>query len=456
MERSLKHFKKNIQLILLVISLILYIRIGYFTDRTNFVEILSIFSLLFVGYFFLIRSNISFHLLLAFVIFFRLIFLLSVPNLSDDFYRFIWDGRLLFQGENPFLHLPSHYLQQGIPGINNTLFEQLNSPNYFTIYPPVCQFVYFVSAFGGDKSILYNVVIIRIFILLAELGTIYFLLQLTKKNEWNQKLVLTYAFNPLIIIELSGNVHPEAWMIFFLCLSLYFLLKNQLLLSPIFFGLAISSKLLPLMFLPFFITYLGWKKAISYYLITGLTCILLFLPFFNFEMIYNLSDSINLYFKKFEFNASIYYIVRWIGFQVKGYNIIQTAGIRLSFIPVILIALLTFNQRDKWENLWEKMLFALSAYFFVATIIHPWYITTLVFLSVPLKFRFAVLWSFLAILSYATYQTNQYIENLWLVALEYCLVYGWLIWELMVHKKLLFRGYKKHLEASIHLLKTKL
>ncbi|MBX2842859.1 MAG: hypothetical protein KTR26_13905 [Flammeovirgaceae bacterium] len=451
-----KLFKKNIQLFFIGLSIALYIKIGYFTDRSNFTEVLIIYTGLFIGYFFIIKSGLSLKILIPIALVIRLIFLIALPNLSDDFYRFIWDGRLIFQGENPFLHLPKYYLNQQIPGIHKALFEKLNSPNYFTIYPPVCQFVYYVSAFGGFDSLINNVMIIRIFILLAEIGTGYFLLKILQQKKLDERLFLIYAFNPLIIIELTGNIHPEAWMIFFLCISLYFLLKNQLAVSSILFGFAIASKLLPLMFLPFFMTFLGWKRTTIYYLFTGMTCLLLFLPFFNLEMVTNLSNSINLYFQKFEFNASIYYIVRWIGFQVKGYNIIQTAGMRLSLIPIIMIAIFTFNKRYKWENLWEKMLLALSIYFFVATIIHPWYITTLILLSVPLKFRFALLWSFLAVFSYATYQTDQYIENLWLVTIEYCAVYGLLIWEIFNHRQELFRGYRNDIERGKTYLKLRL
>ena len=51
------------------------------------------------------------------------------------------DGRLIVQGQNPFDQLPAFYLEAGheVKGLSTTLFEQLNSPEYFTIYPPVAQ-----------------------------------------------------------------------------------------------------------------------------------------------------------------------------------------------------------------------------------------------------------------------------------------------------------------------------
>ena len=82
------------------------------------------------------------------------------------------------------------------------------------------------------------------------------------------------------------------------------------------------------------------------------------------------------------------------------------------------------------KNLFPKMLFSLSIYFFTATIIHPWYICTLIAISVFTKFRFSYLWSVLSVLSYATYNNTAYEENLWLTSIEYILVYSYLFYEL--------------------------
>jgi len=139
---------------------------------------------------------------------------------------------------------------------------------------------------------------------------------------------------------------------------------------------------------------------------------------------------VNLYFKRFEFNASIYYVVRWFGYQIKGYNIIGTAGIRLAYIPVLFIFMFSIFKTKSINVLITKMLFSISIYFFTATIIHPWYVVTLVCLSVFTNYRYTVLWSGLAVLSYATYRDTTYQEILWLNALEYVTVYAFFFYEL--------------------------
>ena len=140
---------------------------------------------------------------------------------------------------------------------------------------------------------------------------------------------------------------------------------------------------------------------------------------------------IYLYFQKFEFNASIYYLVRWAGYQIYGYNIIATAGLIMGVVVCVLILLLAyFEKRSDMISLPVLMLFSLSIYFMFATVVHPWYIATLVFLSVFTKYRYAIAWSFLVILSYSAYQTETYTENYLLIAIEYGLVFGWMLYEI--------------------------
>ncbi|MFN7259780.1 MAG: polyprenol phosphomannose-dependent alpha 1,6 mannosyltransferase MptB [Cyclobacteriaceae bacterium] len=178
------------------------------------------FVLLFLIYVWVLRSEseteISFWIVAA--ILFRLCFLFSTPLLSDDFYRFIWDGRLLAAGVHPFAELPRFYIENNstIPGIDKSLFDKLNSPDYFTIYPPVNQLIFWVAARLSFGSILSGVVVIRLFIIASEIGTIWLIKKILHHYQLPARNALLYALNPLVIIELTGNLHFEALLIFFL------------------------------------------------------------------------------------------------------------------------------------------------------------------------------------------------------------------------------------------------
>jgi hypothetical protein len=385
--------------------------------------LLTIFAILFAGYFILLRSGFPLKAGLRLAFIFRVLLLFSLPALSDDYFRFLWDGRLLAAGENPFLNLPDFYAGTnfaGVSGLSNSLYLNLNSPHYFSVYPPVCQFIFGLAAYIDPENNLTGVIVMRFFILLAEAGSVWILIKLLRKFNLPERNILLYALNPLVIMELTGNLHFEAIMIFFSLAALYFLTQKRYHFSAISLGLAVCSKLLPLIFLPFLFKRLGFRNWLNYCLIVGLVCFVLFLPFLNAELIAHFSNSLNLYFQKFEFNASIYYLVREIGFLISGYNQIAFIGPLLSlctFCGVIFLATRKTNLFS--ENLPKQISYALTLYFALDMVVHPWYLTTLVAFATLTNLRYPVIWSGLGILSYAAYQTNSYTENTWLLTLEY-------------------------------------
>jgi hypothetical protein len=431
-----------------------YILFANYLQRSDGYSITISFIVLFIVYWMAIRTdrNEEINFWISAAILFRLCFMVSIPSLSDDFYRFIWDGQLLSQGHHPFAHVPRYYIENDIltTDAQRVLFNHLNSPDYFTIYPPINQFIFYLSVKISGNSILQSVVMMRIFIITAEVGSILIIKKLLQQYHQLKKNILVYALNPLVIIELTGNLHFEALMIFFLLLSFWLVTKSKLLASAVSFSLAICSKLLPIILLPLLLARLGWKKSLLYYLAVFITCLLLFLPLLNTEIISGFRESIGYYFKKFEFNASIYYLVREWGFWNYGYNIIQTVGWKLGAWCAASILLFTLfdaylnksivNSQQPTANsrqstvdrrLFTSCLFIFTIYFAFATVVHPWYISTLLAFSIFTRFRFVILWTGIIFLTYLGYTSTGFTENLWLTAFEYATVFGYLAYELI-------------------------
>ncbi|PTX21310.1 uncharacterized protein DUF2029 [Pontibacter mucosus] len=423
----------------LAVSAVAYVVLAYATPRADFTQLLLLYTVAFIAYLQLNRQRLNLRHCLVAAILFRLIFLFATPALTDDFFRFVWDGRLLAAGINPYLYLPTFLMQPEapqVPGITQELFAQLNSQNYYSVYPPVAQAVFWLAAQLSPNSILGSVVVMRLILLLAEAGSILLLWRLLRKMALPEKHVLLYALNPLVIIELVGNLHFEALMIFFLLLALYQLFYHRLVWSGFAFGLAIGAKLLPLMFLPFVLRKLGWRQFILYGTVVLITVVAQFAPLVNLQVLQNISQSLDLYFQKFEFNASIYYLLRWLGFRLVGYNAIALIGPLLSLVTLIaILSMASVKKLGSVRRLAGYMGAALTVYLLLSTTVHPWYLTTLLALTVMSHFRFAITWTGLAILSYATYRTPAYREDLLLVALEYSLVLLWLVVELYLYRQ---------------------
>ncbi|MBA4055670.1 MAG: hypothetical protein C0490_13225 [Marivirga sp.] len=450
--------QKSIDYGLLVISLILYAYLGFIVERHETYGLLISYFAVFAIYLYVIfksdEDRIA-HWIFASVLF-RTLLVFSVPNLSDDFYRFIWDGRLWASGYHPFAEIPSYYVtnDNSIEGINAELFQKLNSPDYFTIYPPVAQFIFWLSVKLSPHSIYGSLLTMKLVVLMAEIGSIVVIKKILSQYNLGRSRVLVYALNPLVILELTGNIHLEAVLIFFLLLSLFFLNKQNLFPSGLAFSFAVCVKLIPLIFLPAILPTLGWKKALPFYLIITVTCLILFLPLWNVKIIEGFQNSLGYYFNKFEFNASIYYLVRACGYWYYGFNIVGIAGWTLGLISCILILILSTRPWWSWwseriaadpviddsstnPRLFETGMFVLLTYLLFTTTLHPWYITTLLAISVFTNFRFTILWTALIFLTYAGYSESGFEENLWFTALEYISVLGYLAYELLWKRKYL-------------------
>lgn len=438
----------RISLLMVLASLIFYVSFAYSLERSDFVKLLSLYAALFFLFYKLVKLNSeNFKFLFWTGIALRAVFIFSIPNLSQDFYRFIWDGRVLIQGINPYLHTPDSFeslgmsIQQSFELING--MGALNASNYSN-YPPVLQFCYAIAAFVGGQSILSSVVVLRLTLIAADIGTLYFGKKLLEKLKLPTHQIFWFFLNPFIIIELTGNLHFEGVMAFFLVGALYFLANKKWFLSAVFFGLSVTTKLIPLLFLPLFLSYfisqfpskfIALKNLTFYYVMVLVTVLVLFIPFLSEAFIENFSATLSLYFTSFEFNASVYYLIRWIGFETVGWNIIGTVGKILPLAVVVFLLNLSFFKRAKnLSQLLILMLFGVGFYYLLSTMVHPWYLVVPLVLSLFTPYRFMLVWSLMIVLSYSAYPANGFQENLWLVGLEYLVVISVFIREIFLKK----------------------
>ncbi len=443
-------------LLLALTSLVLSWFFAYDLVRTEYVKLIVLYGMLFVLFYQLVKQLKYQPKLLTYLAFgFRAIFIFAIPNLSQDFYRFIWDGRMILEGFNPYLYTVESFIDKGEFPIAQALelregMGSLNASHY-TNYPPINQLCFVIAGLFAGKSILASVIVMRLLIIAADFGTLYFGQKLLEKLKLPTHNIFWYILNPFIIIELTGNLHFEGVMIFFLVWSLYLLYSKKWKFAAVVLALSISVKLIPLIFLPLFFqwfvrrnnnsevaTGINLTKLIMFYAIVIITTVLLFAPFYSSEFINNYSQTVALWFQNFEFNASIYYIAREIGYLFRGYNEIAVIGKIIPIIVIITTLIITFFRRNKTMiELITAMLFVLSFYYFTTTTVHPWYVATLLILSVFTKYKFPLVWSFVIILSYLAYinlNKADKSENLFIIAIEYVIVYGVFIWEVFIKK----------------------
>ncbi len=445
-----KYWKLHkVAILLSALGVLLYAFFAFQLVRTDFPKLLGLFTALFFIYLKLIQfEKWNLRFLVGMGVLFRLLFLFAEPNLSQDYFRFIWDGELAAQGINPYLYTPDTLIAQTDVPIANAqvLYDgmgSLSARNYSN-YPPFNQLLFALASLLGGKTIFGSLLVMRTTIILADIGILYFGRKLLLYLNKSPHLIFWYFLNPLVIIELTGNLHFEGVMLFFFVWALFLTAVKKWLPAAVVYAISIGVKLVPLLFLPLVLKYFGLKKSVLFYGSIVLFCFLMVVPFYSPEFITNYSKTVGLWFSNFEFNAGLYNGIKLLAvqFDAKPWELIKTYG---KITPILTIAVVLyctfFRDTKKITVLLNAMLWVLSFYYLTSPTVHPWYLIFLVTLCIFTSFRFPIVWSGLAVLSYFAYANETFSENLWLLGLEYALLFGYMGYEIITvwGKKVFFR-----------------
>jgi hypothetical protein len=425
LSTRLKSIVQVASLFLLGTALILLAQV----PREKFPLTLALFTVAFggmLGCYFLSDSKFSFWWLLGVGVFFRVSIFFFAPQWSEDGVRFLWDGELLRQGQNPYQMTPAQVQEKpgaGEAGYLTQLYEGLNSPNYFSVYPPMNQVLFWGAAQFAQGHIEKGYLALRLLLLLGEVGVFLLLCWLLARLDLPQKQVIFYWLNPLVILEVVGNLHFEGLVLFFLVASLAAMSRQKLGFSGMFWGLAVGLKLLPLLFAPAFLFWKQTRKSLDFWgmaIGTGLLCFLPLAPGGSWQ---NFFQSLQLYQGKFEFNASVYYLLREVGNWLVGYNTISILTKLGTAITVAGVIWMSWKRSqatfEGMIGLWVQLYLL---YFILQPVVHPWYLLPGLGLSVLTRQWTFLLWSFGVIFSYQAYSQNPVQEQALFLMLEYGLV----------------------------------
>src|SRR5690554_6875736 len=208
------------------------------------------------------KLQIGWAHLLATGIIVRVLFLAAEPLLSDDIFRYVWDGRVAAQGINPFLYPPDSDALSHLR--DASIWPHINHRSVSTIYPPGAQFIFHLNALLGGGTHLLRAIFLVIEALAV--GGAGWILSRTTPNFDPARLKLafsTYALCPLVFVETawSGHLDVVAWMTLIVGLILLMRAssKRALLLGGALFGASIATKFLGILAIPLIL--LGAQSA---------------------------------------------------------------------------------------------------------------------------------------------------------------------------------------------------
>ena len=415
------------------------IHLLYFVKQSDFSALLLDYTGLFIVYCFLLYSckeKLSNKFLFSLFFATRVAGLFAFPLLSDDIYRFWWDGYFNLQGFNPFQHKPNElislhpeYLQDASI---KSIYSHLNSPEYYSVYPAICQFLFLIAAKISSTNIALFAIVLKVIFTAIDFIIVIYLNKLLETFNKSNHSSLLYILNPLILIEIHGNLHFEILILLGLCLSLYFLFQNSFFKSGLWLGVSIIGKLTSGIFAPLILLYLAIKNKKSAVLFCIATAII-FLSFLIYPGKYysNFLQSIRLYFKQFEFNSFLFRPLYQFNFNANFHELNAHLGQLLSSLFMAVFGFLLISFIRKKLDFFQVIWLSLFMYLICSASIHPWYISTLILLGTFCFPISTLAWSFLIVVSYAKYNTVTfpYLGNF--IFFEYMIVIAILCYEIL-------------------------
>lgn len=383
----------------------------------------------------------------------RLIAFPLLPGLSDDGYRYLWDGMLQAEGFNPYAFRPVDVQAHGPPG----LFERLNSPGYFSVYPPAAQLVFYLGGLFGWPA---GWFVVKAVMAGVEMAGVWALSRMVAPH-----VAVLYAWHPLAVVEVAGQGHLEGAMVGCLLLGVYACRSGSAGGAVAAVTVAGWFKLYPLVLLPFLLRRVGWGKG---WVALGVS-VVLWAPYAQAGTLSNIAESLRLYVRAFEFYAGPYYALKGIGWAITGGDVSKVLGPALAVGGGLGIAALFWKDRRCAFELPAAWLGALAILWATATTVHPWYLLgalALLPLAVPLAVpslgrgaAHVAGWYVLAGGAAASYLFYSFAEPVYWGAV----IAGWLGWSVgitgalfspLLQKKLSQRGRNKATWVRPHLPDT--
>ncbi|MEW6153188.1 MAG: glycosyltransferase 87 family protein [Actinomycetota bacterium] len=186
----------------------------------------------------------------------RLAALAGPPVLSDDLYRYSWDGRAQAAGVNPYLHPP---LAPELAGLREPWLwpdeqgcralsrppgcTRMNRPAERTIYPPLAQ-AWFAAAYrlGGIDA---QHKLWQVAGLLGEVALLGLAVAALRAWGRNPRWVALYALSPVPVVEVVNNGHVDGVAAALVVAALVVAARHRPTLAGALLGAAALVKLYP-------------------------------------------------------------------------------------------------------------------------------------------------------------------------------------------------------------------
>src|SRR5437588_237143 len=291
------------------------------------------------------------------------------PGADDDIHRYVWDGRLQRLGYNPYIVVPS---DPALAGLHTPETRTLNNPDLPSPYPAGAQLF-----FRAVTAIQESTFALKVAFVVCEFAIVFVLLDILRCTRQAAHLVLAFAWNPLLAIEVAGSGHIDIVGALLLLVSAAALVRRWRSTAAVALGLAIAVKLLPVVLLP-----LCWKRIrIRDAALAAAVVALLYVPFLNHGRIP--IGSLGAYVQGFRFNGPLFAALDHV------------APPQLLAGLAVLAGIIMATWLRSAVNEWSPSAFAwpMAASLLCAPVVFPWYLLWLLPFVTSASTLLIILWT---------------------------------------------------------------
>ncbi len=308
------------------------------------------------------------------------------PVLSEDVWRYVWDGFVTSNGINPYCYPPDSphldaFAEDNRLTVTRSLIGHSELP---TIYPPFAQTIFSFSSLFTPSSLP-----IRCLGAIALILSTHLLCRLLEARKINPSLAILFAFNPLVLVETSVSGHVDIFAVGFVLFALRLARLGYGYLSASAVCGAVLTKVIPILIMPLILRRRWGPWLLCFGVIAGVYGLL------------GINDcaplgSLSTFSGKWRHNEGVFGLLNWmyesalsgidprsflpktLSYWLTGTHQINTAGLlatvatKLTCLSLILGAYF-WGRTKPWLD--ELKVFALFGCFFLCSpVVHPWYL----------------------------------------------------------------------------------
>lgn len=311
---------------------------------------------------------------------------------SSDTTRYLFDGKLAYEGIDPY------QTAHDAPELQS-LKQQWAPPEehakYATLYPPLALSLFAISASAGIE---YAPLIWKLIVTFFSILTLLLAAHLLKTIQREHYLPLI-ALSPLLILEAGVGAHLDTISAFSILLIIYSLWKKK----PIWLGICIAMgtaiKLLPLALLMPIFVFAIFKRKIVFAFTTAFSTLFSLIVIYGatFAMGFKPIGSIGVFFQNWRFGSPLFtYLESHLTDPVLIIALITLFVLGLVAISVYLY----FSNANPRDKLISAMQYVIALPLVLSPVIFPWYLMSLAVLAALRPKPWLLAWILLAPLSY--------------------------------------------------------